>query len=82
MSGPYFNTPSKPSRAAFDAQLAQFNRRAEAHNRGLLLFLAASPYGEGMLQSELARQGICRAAFDRSRTIHIKAEPVMEEVIS
>ena len=69
-------TGATHSRERFNQQLADFNRRAGLHNGALLRFLAASPFGEPLLNRELARQGINRAAFERSITIDIKAEPI------
>ncbi len=64
------------SRDSFERQLADFNRRAGLHNGALLRFLAASPFGEPLLNRELTRQGINRAAFERRLTIDIKAETI------
>lgn len=64
------------SRDLFERQLANFNRRAGLHNGALLRFLAASPFGEPLLNRELARQGVNRSDFERRLTIDIKAEPI------
>ena len=64
------------SRDLFERQIADFNRRAGLHNGVLLRFLAASPFGEPLLNRELARQGVNRSDFERRLTIDIKAETI------